>query len=84
MGCGVSNSGVQNSLDVILKMGSTETLIFRFGFDFYPSKRCIMKSKRLKMWIITNETFRLKLVDIAAAAAAVLRKVAALGPSLAS
>ena len=54
---------------------------FRFDFVFYPSKRCIMKSKRLKMWIITNETFRLKLVDIAAAAA-VLRKVAALGPSL--
>ena len=40
---------------------------FRFDFDFFPSKRCIMKSKRWKIRsIITNET----LVDIAAAAAA--------------
>ena len=40
---------------------------FRFDFDFFPSKRCIMKSKRWKIRsIITNET----LVDIAAATAA--------------
>ena len=62
---------------MFFNLGSTELFRFRFDFDFFPSKRCIMKSKRLKMWIITNETFRLKLIDIAAAAA--LRKVAAAG-----